>query len=310
MTAEPDRMNNRGFMVGGQVQGAPRLEAGLHVVATPIGNLADVTLRALATLAAADLVLAEDTRVTRRLLNHYGIRAQTQRHDEHSSAAAITALVARIAAGEAVALVSDAGTPLLSDPGAALVRAVAEAGLRVVPVPGASALLAGLVASGLVAEAFTFVGFLPQRQGDRRRRLRALEQAPGLLVAYEAPHRLAETLDDMAHVLGDRPAVVARELTKLHEEVRRGSLATLAAHYAGHEARGEVVVLVSPAPASAEADAGTLAGQLDERLTDALTTLSVKDAATVVAADLGLPRREVYARAVRLAATRGEGGDA
>ncbi len=208
------------------------LAPGLHVVATPIGNLRDVTIRALATLAAADAVLAEDTRVTRTLLAHYGITTPLLAYHEHSNEAVRERMVARLRAGEALALVSDAGTPLVSDPGYKLVQAAIEAGISITPVPGPSAVTTALVAAGLPTDRFFFEGFLPQKAGARRNRLEALAQVPGTLVLFESPHRLPEMLADAAAMLGaDRAAAVTRELTKLYETVRRDSLGSLAARF-------------------------------------------------------------------------------
>ncbi len=284
-------------MLDGQRVAARALQPGLHVVATPIGNLGDMTLRGLSVLAAADLILAEDTRVTHRLVQHYGIATPVRRFDAHASAAQIAKVAETVQAGQAIALVSDAGTPLLSDPGGSLVRAVVATGGAVWPLPGASALLAGLVTSGLGESGFFFGGFLAPKTGDRKRRLRELASIPGALVFYEAPHRVAETLADMQAVLGDRAACAARELTKLHEEVMRGPLSVLASRFASGEPRGEFVLIIGP-PAP---EAAASADDVDARLTEALKLHSVKDAAALVAAETGLPRREAYARALRLA---------
>jgi 16S rRNA (cytidine1402-2'-O)-methyltransferase len=287
----------RCWTLDGQRIAARALQPGLHVVATPIGNLGDMTLRGLAVLAAADLILAEDTRVTHRITQHYGIATKVRRFDAHASDAQIAKVAEAVRAGQAIALVSDAGTPLLSDPGGSLVRAVVAAGGAVWPLPGASALLAGLVTSGLGESGFFFAGFLAPKLGDRRRRLRELASIPGALVFYEAPHRVAETLADMQAVLGDRQACAARELTKLHEEVVRGPLSVLSARFASGEPRGEFVLIIGP-PAP---EAAASADDVNARLTEALKLHSVKDAAALVAAETGLPRREAYARALRLA---------
>lgn len=274
---------------------------GLVLVSTPIGNLGDVTDRARTVLAAVDLVLCEDTRHTARLLAALGISARLQALHEHNEDAAIPALLRRLAAGQRIALVSDAGTPLLSDPGYRLTRAAIAAGLAVTAVPGPNAALTALVLSGLPPLPVLVLGFPAPRAAARREafgRLRAAERAglAATLVWHEAPHRLAATLADLASVFGDRPAAVARELTKRFEEVRRGRLPELAAHYAAVEARGEVTVLVGPPPPE-QADAE----QLDDRLRAALAGHSVKDAAALVAAATGLPRKLVYARALSLA---------
>ena len=271
------------------------------VVATPIGNLADVSARALEALRSAELVLCEDTRTTARLLQAYDIRVRTEALHDHNEAARTPGLLARLREGARMAVVSDAGTPLVSDPGYRLVRAAIEAGVRVSAVPGPNAAVMALVVSGLPPQPFLFMGFAPPKAAARQAafgRLRAAERA-GLgatIVWHEAPHRLAEMLADLAAAFGNRPAAVARELTKRFEEVRRGGLAALAAHYAAEVARGEVTVVVGPAPED-EADAA----DLDEQLRRALEVGSVKDAAGLVAAATGLPRTVVYRRALALA---------
>jgi 16S rRNA (cytidine1402-2'-O)-methyltransferase len=292
----------RGFSALGARVEAAALAPGLYVVATPIGNLGDVSLRALATLAAADAILAEDTRVTRRLLDRYDIAAPLIAYHEHNAAEVRPRVLARLAAGEALALVSDAGTPLVSDPGYKLVVAAAAAGVAVVPLPGPCAAIAALTTAALPTDRFFFEGFLPAKTAARRERIAALATIPATLVFYEAPGRLAETLADLAAGLGPRPAAVARELTKLHEETRRATLTDLAADYAAAEAppKGEIVVVVGPPAPAARPAAETI----DAMILDALAALSVKDAAAAVAAEAGLPRREVYARALRLAGTR------
>lgn len=293
------------FTIGGTKVPAPALAPGLYVVATPIGHLADISLRALATLAAADRILAEDTRVTRVLTTHYGIATPLTAYHDHNEAAEVPRLLARLRAGERLALVSDAGTPLVSDPGQRLVHAVIAEGLPVFAVPGASAVLTGLVVAGFPAESFYFAGFLPAKQGERRRAIRALEAVPGALVFYEAPHRIAESLADLAAMLGERPAAVARELTKKFEEVRRGPLGRLTAHYAETgQPRGEFVIVVgAPEAPRALGDAA-----IDAALVRALESHSARDAAAIVAAELGLARRRVYARALTLAGKADDAG--
>ena len=292
------------FTAFGLAAEAEALAAGLYVVATPIGNLADISVRALRTLAASAAILAEDTRVTRTLLAHYGITTPLVAYHEHSGDLVRERMVARIREGEALALVSDAGTPLVSDPGYRLVEAAIAENLPVVPIPGASAALAALVAAGLPTDRFFFEGFLPARSAARRARLAELAGIPGTLVLYEAPHRLAESLVDAAAVLGARPAAVARELTKLYETTRRGTLPDLAAAYGAEpQPKGEIVLLVGP-PSQEARRSENLAG-LDERLRDALERHSIRDAAALVAGETGLTRREVYARAIVLG--RGEG---
>lgn len=279
---------------------AEALAPGLHVVATPIGNLGDISFRAVRTLAAADAILAEDTRVTRVLLAHYGIATPLIAYHEHNAASLRPQLIARLRAGSALALVSDAGTPLVSDPGFKLVADAAAEGLLVTAIPGASAVLAGLMVAGLPTDGFFFAGFLPVRTTARRARIAALAAVPGTLIFFESARRVADTLADLAALLGPRPAVLARELTKHFETVRRSTLPVLAATLAAEgPPRGEVVLLVGPPSGD---PALVPAADLDGRLREALTRHSVKDAATVVAGETGLPRRQVYARAVALAA--------
>jgi len=274
---------------------------GLYLVATPIGNLRDVTLRALDILATADLVLCEDTRVTGRLLRAYGIACDLQPYHEHNAARVRPAIMDRLARGAVVALVSDAGTPLVSDPGFKLVRECVDNGLAVVPVPGPSALLAALVASGLPTDRFLFAGFLPPRSASRRKTLAELAAVPATLVFYETGARLAASLADMAAALGDRPAAVAREMTKLHEEHTRGTLPELAARYAdAAPPKGELVVAVGP---PSDRPAGE--DEVESALTEALRTMSVRDAATAVAEATGVPRKQAYAKALALV---GKGG--
>jgi 16S rRNA (cytidine1402-2'-O)-methyltransferase len=283
---------------------AERIEPGLHLVATPIGNLKDISFRALSTLAAADAVIAEDTRVTKTLLAHYGISTPLVAYHEHNARVIRPHLLARLDAGAKLALVSDAGTPLVSDPGFRLVQEALERGVHVTSVPGPSAVLAALVVAGLPTDRFFFEGFLPHKSGPRRARLAELAQIPGTLVFFESPRRLVETLADCAAILGKREAAIARELTKMFESVRRGALDELAAALAEEEPpKGEIVLLVAPPGADA---AQASAAELDARIEEALTAHSVKDAASVVSAATGQPRRQVYARALELAAGRGK----
>jgi 16S rRNA (cytidine1402-2'-O)-methyltransferase len=271
---------------------------GLVLVSTPIGNIADLAPRGRDALAMADLVLCEDTRHTGRLLSALGIRAKLQALHEHNEDAEIPSVLVRLRAGASVALVSDAGTPLISDPGYRMVRAALAEGLAVSAVPGANAATMALTLSGLPPQPFLFLGFPPPRQAARRAAfgtIRAAERA-GLratLLWHEAPHRLAETLADMAEAFGTRPVAVARELTKRFEEVRRGLLCELARHYGAEPPRGEITVVVGPAEAEDAED-------LDGRLLAAMGGNSVKDAAALVAAATGLPRKIVYSRALAL----------
>jgi 16S rRNA (cytidine1402-2'-O)-methyltransferase len=288
------------FTAFGLAAEAEPLSPGLYVVATPIGNLKDVSFRALSVLAAADAVLAEDTRVTKTLLAHYGITTPLVAYHEHSNEAVRERMLHRIREGQALALVSDAGTPLVSDPGYKLVQAAIEEGLPVTPIPGPSAILTALVVSGLPTDRFFFEGFLPPKSAARRARLAEIAGIPGTLMLFEGPHRLPEMLADAAAVLGDRPAVVARELTKLFETIRRGTLSELAAQFAQEgPPKGEIVVLIGEATEAMQAVEADAA--LDEKLAAALASHSIKDAAALVAAELNLPKREVYARALALA---------
>ena len=272
------------------------LAAGLHIVATPIGNLRDVTLRALDVLAGVDLIACEDTRITVRLLKRYGITTPMIAHHEHNAASVRPKLIEAMDRGEKVALVSDAGTPLISDPGYRLVREAAEAGHRVIPVPGASATLAALSAGGLPTDRFLFVGFLPEKQVARQKTLQSLVGENATLVVYESARRLPASIKDMAENLPGREVVVARELTKRFEEFVRGSVEEVSDHYqrAGPP-KGEVVVLLGPPPAEVMADAS-----IDAALLAILDGVGVKHASAAVAALTGKPKREIYARALQL----------
>lgn len=278
-------------------------------MATPIGNLGDLTPRALEVLGAVDAVLCEDTRVTGQMLARYGVSTPLLPLHDHNETEMVPRLLDRLRAGQRLALVSDAGTPLVSDPGYRLVRAAIEAGLPLTAVPGPNAAVTALTLSGLPPHPFLFLGFLPPRGGPRQAAiagLRAAERAglSATTVLFEAPHRLAETLAALAEGLGaERPAAVARELTKRFEEVRRGSLGDLAAHYATAEALGEICIVVGPAPAET-----TAAEDLDARLRDAMRSASLRDAAALVAAATGLPRKQVYQRALDLAREAGGQG--
>jgi 16S rRNA (cytidine1402-2'-O)-methyltransferase len=265
----------------------------LHLVATPIGNLGDITLRALWVLRSVDRILCEDTRVTARLLGHYGIDKPLGPYHDHNADRVRPAVLAALRGGETLALVSDAGTPLVSDPGYKLVREALAEGLPVTVAPGASAALTGLILSGLPPDKFLFAGFLPPRSTARRKALAAWFGLDATLVFYEGPSRLAASLADMAAVLGDRDAAIARELTKRHEEVRRGRLAALAEHYREAPPRGEVVVIIGP-PEAIEAEAI----DIDTRLDALLNRLSLRDAVTELAQETRLSRRVLYDRAL------------
>jgi 16S rRNA (cytidine1402-2'-O)-methyltransferase len=272
------------------------------LVSTPIGNLGDIGQRACAALAAADVVLCEDTRHTARLLSALGISARLRSLHDHNESERVPHVLDLLQSGRRVALVSDAGTPVISDPGFRLVRAAIAAGLPVTAIPGPNAAVVALTLSGLPPQPFLFVGFLPPRGGARRgvlHRLRAGEQVglSATTIFHEAPHRLGETLADMAAILGDRPAAVAREMTKRFEEIRRGGLDALARNYARDEPRGELTIVVGPA----EARPSIATVDLDDRLRAVLSTHSIKDAATIVAGETGMSRRSVYARALELA---------
>jgi 16S rRNA (cytidine1402-2'-O)-methyltransferase len=288
---------SRRYLVAGQAVEAPRLPPGLYVVATPIGNLRDMTLRALEILAAADVVACEDTRVTRTLFDHYGLSTPLTPYHDHNAETARPRLLQQVAGGAAVALVSDAGTPLISDPGFKLVREAVAAGHAVTAAPGASAAVMALTVSGLPTDRFFFEGFLPAKEGARRARIAELARIPATLVLYESGPRLAATLTDLAQGLGERDAVIARELTKLHEELRRGTLEELARHYqAGGETRGEIAIVIAP-----PREAAPGAEDVDALLRAAMTRVSLKDAVAEVAAATGEPRRSVYGRALELA---------
>ncbi len=297
--AQPSRYGALGATIE-----APKPTPGLYLVATPIGNLGDISLRALELLAGADVIACEDTRVTRRLTERYGITTTLTPYHEHNAAEARPKLLTRLAAGQAVALVSDAGTPLISDPGYKLALEARDAGHKVTALPGASALLTALSVAGLPTDRFLFEGFLPPKQVARQKRIATLAAVPATLVFYESGPRLAATLADLASGLGARVAAVCRELTKLHEEVRRGDLATLAHDYAhGAETRGEIVIVVAP-----PVDEGSNDSDVDALLRRALARVSMKDAVAEVALATGRPRREVYQRALELSKEDGNGG--
>jgi len=285
----------RAYAIGEARFMAPELAPGLYVVATPIGNLRDITLRALETLAAADLILCEDTRQSAKLLEHYAIRSPRSALHEHNERARIDGILDRLSAGDAVALISDAGTPLLSDPGFPLVRAAREAGHDVFAIPGASALLAALSSAGLPTDRFTFAGFLPPKQGARSTAIAALKTDPGTLVFYESPRRLGKTLAALAEILGPRDAVVALELTKRFERMRRGTLPDLAAEFAEGQTKGEAVILVAGAPESETPET-----DWSEALQATLQTSSLREAVDDITSRFGLKRKQVYDRALTL----------
>ncbi len=275
----------------------PKIEPGLYLVATPIGNLRDITLRALEVLSAADRIVCEDSRVTRKLLSAHNLSRPLVSYHEHNAEKVRPRLIQALQDGQSVALVCDAGTPLISDPGFKLVRSAQEAGLPVTSIPGPSAALAALTLSGLPSDRFLFAGFLPAKAGPRRKALGELAAIPATLVIFESPRRLAATLADMSEVLGARPAALTRELTKRFEEVRRGTIGELAARIAAEgPPKGEVTLVVAGVAKHAEVDVG----DLDAQLAAALKGASLRDAVSRVATATGLPRKLVYRRALAL----------
>ena len=278
---------------------AKPLAPGLHLVATPIGNLGDITLRAIATLAAADVIYCEDTRHSRTLASHFGLGAPMKPYHEHNGEAARPQILAALAAGQRIALISDAGTPLISDPGFKLVRAAIEAGHTVTCLPGPSAAVAALIVSGLPTDCFLFAGFLPPKQMARQTRLKSLSATDATLVFYEAPSRVAACMADIAAVLGDREVAVARELTKLHEAVLRGTATQIAVALDRHAPPGEFVVVVAP-PMIAPATDATIRAHLET----AMAEQSTRDAAQTVAEALGVARGRVYELALALKRAR------
>ena len=272
------------------------LAPGLYVTATPIGNSTDITLRALDVLAKADLVLCEDTRVTAKLLSLHGIAARTAPYHDHNAAKVRPEILEKLENGATIALVSDAGTPTIADPGYKLIREAIARGITVTALPGPSAVIAALTISGLPTDRFFFAGFAPPKSSGRRAWLKDLAGVDATVVYYESPKRLADSLADAAKLLGDRPAAVARELTKLFEEVRRGTLTDLSAQYGEAGApKGEIVIVIGPPEGRPGAEI-----DLDAALRKALESKSLKEAVAMVAAETGLPRREVYARALAL----------
>jgi len=295
------------FVIDGQLMTAAKAVPGLHLVATPIGNLGDITLRALQTLAGVDAIACEDTRITRRLTERYGITAELTPYHEHNAPTARPKLLRRLAEGGSIALVSDAGTPLISDPGFKLVREACANGHAVFTLPGPSSVLAALSVAALPTDRFFFEGFLPPKEAARRARLAEVARIDSTLVMFESGNRVTNTLHDLASVMGTREAAICRELTKLHEEVTRGTLDELARRADQLETRGEFVLVIGP-PA---ADARTMTAEaLDELLRGELQDHSVKDAVAHAVELSGRPRREIYARALELAKdARGRHGE-
>ena len=290
-------MAERAFHIGAARNEAPALEAGLHITATPIGNLGDITLRALATLAAADVVLCEDTRVSSRLLERYGIKAAMKPYHEHNAEAVRPAIIAALQAGGAYALISDAGVPLVSDPGYRLVRACVDEGITVHSIPGASSTLTALTLSGLPSDVFTFIGFLPQKQKARRDMLLRFKDVPSTLIAFESPHRVVDALGDINAVFAIRNMALCRELTKLHEEVLRGSAAEIQSTLAARESvKGEIVLVIGPPTDEAPA---VTDDQIESAITAALQDHSSAKAASLVSKEFGLTKDDIYARILR-----------
>ncbi|RVD65118.1 MULTISPECIES: 16S rRNA (cytidine(1402)-2'-O)-methyltransferase [unclassified Mesorhizobium] len=300
VTAETSK---RSYVVGQTEIAARPLEPALYLVATPIGNLADITLRALETLAAADIVACEDTRVSRVLLDRYGIRRRTTAYHEHNAGEAGPKLISALQAGQSVALISDAGTPLVSDPGYRLVGEALDHGIRVVPIPGPSAPLAALTASGLPSDAFLFAGFLPVKSGQRLTRLEALKAVPATLIFFESPRRLADSLAAMVEALGgERKAAIGRELTKTFEEMRTGTLQALADHYAAADTpKGEIVVCVGPAEARVDEPE-----DIDRLLLSLAAEMPASKAAAEAAKMTGGQKQVLYRRLLDLRETSGE----
>ena len=275
------------------------LDSGLYVISTPIGNLRDITLRALDILSQSDLVLAEDTRVAQKLLSVYGLSRPVERYDDHCDGRIRPKVLEILSQGGRIALVSDAGTPLVSDPGYRLVKAAAEAGAPIYAAPGPSALLAALAVSGLPSDRFLFAGFMPPKSAGRRAILEELSPVRATLIFYETGPRLTDSLRDMLAVCGDRQAVVARELTKLYETVLRGTISELIDRLGTQTPKGEIVVLIAPGT-----EAPATVADMDQALTEALTHSSLSEAAAAVAKSLGLNRKSVYRRALELKSER------
>jgi 16S rRNA (cytidine1402-2'-O)-methyltransferase len=274
------------------------LKAGLYLVPTPIGNLRDLTFRALDVLAGVDLIVCEDTRVTGKLMKAFGLKKPMRIYNDHASEKDRENIVKMIAEGESVALCSDAGTPLISDPGYKLVRQLVAEGIEVTALPGANAVLPALQLSGLPTDAFSFIGFLPARSGPRKTMLEKWQDRPGTLICYETGPRLEESLKDIKKVLGDRPAAIARELTKLYEEVKRGKLSALIEEVTlSGPPKGEIVLVIGE---NKQEDEATVADTIEKQLIQALKTLSVRDAAELVAGATGKPKKAIYMLALKL----------
>src|SRR6478609_8162004 len=293
--AEPGSAH-RTFLIGGHALTAPKPVPGLYLVATPIGHLGDITLRALETLAGVDIIACEDTRITRRLTERYAISAELKPYHEHNAAMARPKILEKLAQGASIALVSDAGTPLISDPGFKLVREVSAAGHAVIALPGPSSVLTALSVAALPTDRFFFEGFLPSKQNARRARLAELKQIDATLVLFDSGNRVQDTLADLAEIMAGRDAAICRELTKLHEEIKRAPIAELARSADTLETRGEFVLVIGPPPR----EQAMAADELDDLLRASLARDSVKDAVAHAVELSGRPRREIYARALEL----------
>jgi 16S rRNA (cytidine1402-2'-O)-methyltransferase len=281
------------YTIGAAQFPAEKLQSGLHIVATPIGNLGDITIRALQTLAACDTLLCEDTRTTAKLLTRYGIRSRTMAYHEHNAQKMRPLILRKLKEGEAVALVSDAGMPLVSDPGYRLVQDCIAEGIAVTVIPGASSVPTALALSGLPTDRFAFIGFLPAKSGERKRLLSEFSATPATLIAFESPHRIVDALRDVSEVMGRRKVTVTRELTKLHEEALRGTAAELAATLEARETiKGEITLVIAPPTDESQASAEDIESAID----DALAALPAAKAAAQVAKALKLPKQDIYAR--------------
>src|ERR1700704_6277411 len=298
MTPDQSAPAGRTFAVAGHLLTAPKATPGLHLVATPIGSLGDITLRALETLAEVDIIACEDTRITRRLTERFGISGLLKPYHEHNAALARPKILQRLAQGASIALVSDAGTPLISDPGFKLVREACAAGHRVTALPGPSSVLTSLSVAALPTDRFFFEGFLPPKQAARRARLAELSRIDATLVMFESGNRVQDTLADLADIMGARDGAICREMTKLHEDIRRAPVSELARGAGTLETRGEFVLVIGPPPAGAQTMAKD---ELDDLLRTSLKRDSVKDAVAHAVELSGRPRREIYARALELA---------
>ena len=290
-------MTERSYHIGPNRFEAQSIDAGLHVVATPIGNLGDITIRALNVLAAADYILCEDTRITSRLLERYGIRNTMKPYHEHNAEKVRPAIIAALQDGKSFALVSDAGVPLVSDPGYRLVQSCITEGLSVTGIPGASATLTALALSGLPTDCFTFIGFLPQKSKARIDLLLGFKKLPSTLIAFESPHRIIDALADVTTALGERPVAMARELTKLHEEVLRGTAHQVREILAARESvKGEIVLVIGPPQNEVEVIADD---DIEQAITDALKGNAASKAANIVAKNFNLKKEDIYARILK-----------